>query len=478
MTDHLQFYIDGGWVDATEPRTLEVENPARGEAFARISGGGAKDVDRAVAAARRAWPAFASTSREERLELLGRVVAAYGKRADELAETISREMGAPLWLSKAAQVPAGLGHLAQARSVLESFPFEESRGTTRILREPMGVCAFITPWNWPLNQILCKVAPALAAGCTLGLKPSEVAPLNALILAEILHEADVPAGVFNLVNGDGPGVGQALAAHPDVDMISFTGSTRAGIQVAKAAADSVKRVTQELGGKSPNILLDDVDLEKAVAGGLTACVMNSGQSCNAPTRMLVPESLHDRALEIAKAAAEGVQVGDPFTEGVRIGPVVSEAQWQKVQDLIRRGEEEGAQLVTGGPGRPEGLERGWFVRPTVFGGVRNDMTIAREEIFGPVLSILPYADEEEALRIANDTPYGLCGYVSSGDLERARALARRIRAGGIHINGAGPDFAAPFGGYKQSGNGREWGVFGFEEFLEVKSVAGWEPKGS
>jgi aldehyde dehydrogenase (NAD+) len=473
VQDRLQFYIDGRWVDPTNGRLVDVIDPSTEQPIARIALGSAKDVDLAVAAARRAFETFSRTSREERVALLKAIAAAYQKHYAELAETISKEMGAPLWLSKAAQAATGMGHLAQTIQVLESYEFEESRGTTRIVREPVGVCGLITPWNWPVNQIMCKVAPALAAGCTVVLKPSEVAPLNAMIVADILHEAGVPAGVFNLVNGDGPTVGEAIASHPGIDMVSFTGSTRAGIQVAKAAADTVKRVTQELGGKSANILLDDVDLEATVAAGVNSCVMNSGQSCNAPTRMLVPESLHDRAVEIAKRAAEAVTVGDPAAEGSRIGPVVSEVQWKKIQGLIQKGIDEGAQLVTGGTGRPAGLERGYYVKPTVFAGVRNDMTIAREEIFGPVLSILPYRDEEDAIRIANDTPYGLSGYVSSANPERARRVARRLRTGNVHLNGAHPDFAAPFGGYKQSGNGREWGVFGFEEFLEVKAILGW-----
>jgi aldehyde dehydrogenase (NAD+) len=325
-----------------------------------------------------------------------------------------------------------------------------------------------------VNQIMCKVAPALAAGCTMVLKPSEIAPLNAMIVADVFHEAGVPAGVFNLVNGDGPTVGAAIASHPEIDMVSFTGSTRAGVQVAVAAAPTVKRVAQELGGKSANVVLDDADFQAAVAGGVQGCMMNSGQSCNAPTRMLVPASRHDEAVAIAKAAAANVKVGPASAEGVTIGPVVSELQWKKVQGLIQKGIDEGATLVAGGPGRPAGLERGYFVQPTIFAGVRNDMTIAREEIFGPVLSILPYRDEEEAIRIANDTPYGLSGYVQSGDLDRARRVASRLRTGNVHLNGAGPDFAAPFGGYKQSGNGREWGRFGFEDFLEVKAVFGYE----
>jgi aldehyde dehydrogenase (NAD+) len=474
MQERLQFYIDGRWVDPVEARPFDVIDPSSEEPIAKIALGSAKDVDLAVAAARRAFEGFSQTTREQRVALLEAIVAAYQKRYDELAQTISREMGAPLWLARAAQAATGLGHLTQTLEVLKSYPFEEVRGTTLIRREPIGVCGFITPWNWPVNQIMCKVAPALAAGCTMVLKPTEIAPLNALIVAEILHDAGVPAGVFNLVNGDGPTVGQAIASHPDVDMVSFTGSTRAGIEVARAAAPTVKRVTQELGGKSANVILDDADLAAAVGGGVMGCALNSGQSCNAPTRMLVPASRHDEAVAIAKAAAAGIRVGDPFAEGVRIGPVVSEAQWKKIQGLIQKGIDEGATLVTGGPGRPEGLARGYYVRPTIFANVRNDMAIAREEIFGPVLCILPYRDEEEAVRIANDTAYGLAGYVSSGDPERARRVARRIRAGQIALNGASPDFSAPFGGYKQSGNGREWGVFGFEEFLETKAVLGWQ----
>jgi aldehyde dehydrogenase (NAD+) len=468
-----QFYIDGRWVEPSESRLLDVIDPSTEQSITRIALGGAKDVDLAVAAARRAFETFSQTSREERLALLRRIAASYQKRYADIAKTISQEMGAPFWLSNAAQAATGLGHLNEAIRVLESYEFEELRGTTMIRREPIGVCGFITPWNWPVNQIMCKVAPALAAGCSMVLKPTEVAPLNALIVAEVLHDAGVPAGVFNLVNGDGPTVGQAIASHPGVDLVSFTGSTRAGILVAKAAADTVKRVTQELGGKSANVILDDADLKVAVGGGMMGCAMNSGQSCNAPTRMLVPASLHDQAVAIAKGVAESLTVGPAFAEGVRLGPVVSEAQWQKIQRLIQQGIDEGATLVTGGPGRPAGLERGYFVRPTVFANVRNDMSIAREEIFGPVLSILPYRDEEEAVRIANDTAYGLAGYVSSKNLERARRVACRLRAGQISVNGAAPDFTAPFGGYKQSGNGREWGVFGFEEFLEVKAILGW-----
>jgi len=474
MQERTQFYIDGRWVDPAKPATLDVINPATEAVIGRISLGSAEDVDRAVKAARAAFPAFSQTKKEERLALLQDIARVYMTRYEELARTISEEMGAPFWLAKAAQAATGLGHLNQTIAVLKDYEFSHKQGTTLIVREPVGVCGLITPWNWPVNQIMCKVAPALAAGCTMVLKPTEIAPLNAIILAEILHEAGVPKGVFNLVNGDGPTVGAAIASHPEVDMVSFTGSTRAGVQVAIAAAPTVKRVAQELGGKSANVILDDADLAAAVAGGVQGCSMNSGQSCNAPTRMLVPASRHDEAVAIAKQAVAAVKVGDPFGEGTTIGPVVSEAQWKKIQGLIQKGIDEGATLVAGGVGRPDGLAKGYYVKPTIFANVRNDMTIAREEIFGPVLSILPYRDEEEAIRIANDTPYGLSGYVQSGDLDHARRVAARLRTGNVHLNGAGPDFAAPFGGYKQSGNGREWGAFGFEEFLEVKAMLGYE----
>ncbi len=473
MQEKLQFYIDGAWVDPIEAKTLDVINPATEEPIARIALGSAKDVDVAVVAARKAFATYSQTTREERLALLQSIAASYQKRYDELAQTISLEMGAPLWLSKAAQAATGLGHLTKMIEILQDYPFEEKQGTTLVRHEPIGVCGLITPWNWPVNQIMCKVAPALAAGCTMVLKPTEIAPLNAILIAEILHDAGVPAGVFNLVNGDGPTVGAAISSHPDIDMVSFTGSTRAGIEVARAAAPTVKRVTQELGGKSPNLILDDADLASAIAGGLMSCTMNSGQSCNAPTRMLVPASRHDEAVAIAKATAETLTVGDPGDEGSRLGPVVSEVQWNKIQGLIQAGIDEGATLVTGGTGRPEGIDRGYFVRPTVFANVRNDMTIAREEIFGPVLSIIPYQTEDEAIEIANDTTYGLAGYVSSGNLEHAQEVAKKIRAGQIALNGAPPDFSAPFGGYRQSGNGREWGREGFEEFLETKAIMGW-----
>ncbi len=470
MQEHLKFYIDGEWVDPVEPKTLDVINPSTEEPFAKISMGSAADVDKAVAAAKAAFDSFSKTTVAERVELLGSILAEYTKRYDDIAQVISTEMGAPLWLSKAAQAATGQAHFATIMEILKNYEFEESKGKFVLRKEPVGVCGLITPWNWPINQIACKVGPALAAGCTVILKPSEVAPMNAMILAEVMHEAGVPKGVFNLVNGDGPSVGAAMSAHPDIDMMSFTGSTRAGVEVAKAAAETVKRVAQELGGKSANIILEDADLKAAVAAGVTQCFTNSGQSCNAPTRMLVPAKSHDEALEIAKAAAEGVKPGDPFTEGTTIGPVVSEVQFEKIQNLIQKGIDEGATLVPGGTGRPDGLNVGYFVKPTVFGNVNNDMTIAREEIFGPVLSILPYESEEEAISIANDTPYGLSGYVQSGDVDHAMAVAAQIRSGNIHVNGSGADFGAPFGGYKMSGNGREWGEHGFEEFLEVKAV--------
>ncbi len=475
MQEYLKLYIDGQWVDPVAPKTLDVINPATEEPIGRISLGNAADVDKAVAAARAAFETFSQTSREERLDLLNRIVEVFKTRFDDLANAISAEMGAPLSFAQKAQVPTGIGHFKTAIRVLKDYAFEETRGTTLIRHEPVGVCGLITPWNWPINQITCKVAPALAAGCTMVLKPSEVAPLNAVIFAEILHEAGVPAGVFNLVNGDGPGVGEAMSVHPGIDMMSFTGSTRAGIAVAKAAADTVKRVAQELGGKSANIILEDADFAKAVSRGVFGCMGNSGQSCNAPTRMLVPHSRMDEAMEVAKAAAEKVKVGDPGAEDTTIGPVVSEVQFNKIQSLIEAGIKEGATLVAGGTGRPEGLNRGYYVRPTVFGNVTNGMTIAQEEVFGPVLSLLGYEDEDDAVRIANDSIYGLSGYVSSSDLDHARNVAARLRTGNVHINNAFPDPAAPFGGYKRSGNGREWGVNGFEEFLEVKAVLGAFP---
>src|SRR5262245_16470038 len=431
MKDCREFYIDGKWVKPTEPKDFPVFNPATEEKIATISLGNRADVDKAVAAAKRAFASFSETTVEQRLALLQRIIEVYQSKYEEMATTISEEMGAPLWLSRAAQAAAGLGHFFEMVKVLSTFQFEEAKGSTLMRKEPIGVCGLITPWNWPLNQIACKVAPALAAGCTMVLKPSEIAPLSGYLFAKIMDEAGVPAGVFNLVNGDGPTVGAAISSHPGIDMVSFTGSTRAGVAVAQAAAPTVKRVTQELGGKSANIILDDADVAAAVAAGVQAVVMNTGQSCNAPSRMLVPRARMAAAVAAAKQAADAVKVGDPAAEGVTIGPLASEAQFDKVQRLIKKGIEEGAQLVTGGPGRPEGLKRGYFVRPTVFADVRNDMTIAREEIFGPVLSIIPYENDEDAVRIANDTTYGLSGYVTSGDLERARRIAERIRSGNV-----------------------------------------------
>ena len=475
MKDCRKFYIDGKWVDPAQAHDFEVINPANEQPAATISLGAAADVDRAVRAAKTAFDTYSETTQAQRLELLRRIVQAYQSKMDEMAETISLEMGAPVSLAKKAQAPAGLGHLLEIVKVLERFQFEELTGSTLMRKEPVGVCGLITPWNWPMNQIVCKVAPALAAGCTMVLKPSEIAPLSAYLFAQILHEAGVPAGVFNLVNGDGPTVGAAIASHPDIAMVSFTGSTRAGVAVATAAAPTVKRVTQELGGKSANIILDDADFEKAVRQGVQECFRNSGQSCNAPTRMLVPRSRMAEVIATAKQTAEATKVGDPSAESSAMGPLVSKAQFDKVQRLINNGIEEGAKLVAGGSGRPDGLAKGYFVKPTVFADVRNDMTIAREEIFGPVLAIIPYENEEDAIRIANDTPYGLSGFVTSGDIERARRVARKIRSGNVHVNGARVDFAGSFGGYKQSGNGREWGEAGLEEFLELKSIFGYAP---
>ncbi|MEZ5654197.1 MAG: aldehyde dehydrogenase family protein, partial [Burkholderiaceae bacterium] len=441
----------------------------------RIAIGSSADVDAAVAAAKRAFPGWSQTSREERMALLEKIIAIYKERIPQLAATISSEMGAPIKLANAAQAPAGLGHFMSTLRVLKGFEFDSDNRTTHISYEPVGVCALITPWNWPLNQIACKVAPALAAGCTMVLKPSELAPFNAIELAQILHDAGVPAGVFNLVNGTGPDVGAPMSSHPDVDMVSFTGSTRAGIEVARAAAGTVKRVAQELGGKSANIILDDADVGKAVGRDVFGMCMNSGQSCNAGTRILVPNDRMAEAVEAAKASAAKLRVGDPADEGTQMGPVVSGAQFDKIQGLIEKGISEGAKVEAGGLGRPDGLEHGYFVRPTVFSGVNNQMTIAREEIFGPVVVLIGYDTVDEAVAIANDTPYGLSGYVS-GSPERARDVARRLRTGNVHLNGAPVDPSAPFGGYKQSGNGREWGLHGFEEFLEVKAMLGYNPK--
>jgi aldehyde dehydrogenase (NAD+) len=473
MREYKQFYINGEWVDPVTPRSLDVINPATEEVCAQISLGGEEDVNRAVAAAKAAFESFSRTSRQERIELLESCVEVYQKYYNDIADAIREEMGAPQELAAGAQAFCGMGHLQEAAKILKTFEFEEDLGEHRVFKEAIGVCGLITPWNWPVNQISCKVAPALAVGCTVVLKPSEVAPLSGYLFSQVMHEAGVPPGVFNMVNGDGPGVGTALSKHPDVDMMSFTGSTRAGSLVAQNAAPTVKRVTQELGGKSPNIVLDDADLEAAVTRGVMHMYQNTGQSCNAPSRMLVPAAKLEQAEAIAAQVTESVVTGDPAAEGTTMGPVVSEVQFNKIQGLIEKGVEEGARLVTGGPGRPDGIDRGYFVRPTVFSGANNEMTIAREEIFGPVLTMIPYESEEEAIRVANDTPYGLAGYVQSEDIDHARKVASRIRAGNVHINGAAGGFDVPFGGYKQSGNGREWGHHGFTDFLEIKAVEGY-----
>jgi len=473
VREYLKFYIDGQWVDPVEPRTLDVENPATEQVSGKISLGSAADVDNAVTAARRAFASWSQSSREERLDLMQAILAEYRERTGELADAVTEEMGAPASLASGPQVQLGLGHLVTAIDVLKNFQFEEQHGATLLVKEPIGVCGLITPWNWPLNQIAVKVYPALATGCAMILKPSEVAPYSAYIFTEILEAAGVPAGVYNLVNGDGAGVGVALASHPDIDMVSFTGSTRAGVDVAKNAAPTVKRVTQELGGKSPNVVLDDSDFANSVRSGVVNMMLNSGQSCNAPSRMLVPSLRMEEAIAVARAAAEQVAVGDPSNSDA-IGPVASKAQFDKVQRLIQKGIDEGATVVAGGAGRPEGLDKGYYVRPTVFAGVTNDMTIAREEIFGPVLCMLGYDDIDQAIEIANDTEYGLAGFVSGADLDKARAVARKIRAGWVTINHAF-DMNAPFGGYKKSGNGREWSDFGFDEYLEIKSTLGYAP---
>ena len=468
----LKYFIGGSWVAPTSGTTIDVINPATEQPFATIALGEQADVDKAVAAARAAFPAFSATSREERLALLEKIAAIYKRRFTEMGETISREMGAPLPFATRFQAGAGMGHFRTMHGILKSYAFEEQHGATEILREPIGVIGMITPWNWPANQISCKVAAAIAAGCTMVLKPSEVAPFSAILIAEMLEEAGVPAGVFNLVHGDRV-VGQAMAEHPGIDCMSFTGSTGAGIDVAIRAAPTVKRVGQELGGKSANILLDDVDWTKMVTEGVNLCFRNSGQSCNSPTRMLVPAEKMAEVAAIAKTVAESIKVGDPAAADSDMGPVVSDVQWGKIQNLIESGIAEGATLVTGGPGKPQGLEQGYYVRPTVFADVKPDMRIAREEVFGPVLSIIGYADEADAVRIANDHAFGLAGYVNSSDINRAKSVARQIRAGMVTVNMAVADPSAPFGGYRQSGNGREWGEAGLEEYLEVKAVMGW-----
>lgn len=475
MREYMKFYIDGEWVDPVTPKSLDVINPATEAVSGHISAGSAADVDKAVAAARKAFETYSQTTREERIDLLQRVLAEYQKRFPDVAAAITEEMGAPVSLAQRAQAPIGMAHIATGIEVLKNYKFEEDRGPTRIVKEPIGVCGLITPWNWPINQIACKVVPALATGCTMVLKPSEESPYSAIIWAEVMHAAGVPKGVFNLVNGTGPEVGAAISSHPGIDMVSFTGSTRAGIEVAKAAATTVKRVAQELGGKSPNIILDDADFKSAVGGGVRTVMNNSGQSCNAPTRMLVPSKRMGEAIAIAKEAAESTTVGDP-NGNAQLGPVVNKTQWDKIQGLIQAGIDEGATLVAGGVGRPEGLDKGYYVKPTVFANVTNEMTIAKQEIFGPVVSILGYETVDQAVEIGNDTEYGLAAYISGTDMNAVRAVASKLRAGQVSINGGGGDMTAPFGGYKMSGNGREWGDHGFTEYLELKAVLGYTPK--
>ncbi|MBD62896.1 MAG: aldehyde dehydrogenase family protein [Gammaproteobacteria bacterium] len=472
MKEMHKFYINGKWVDPLGSDTIDVINPSDESVIGSVSAGTKEDIDLAVAAANEAFKSFGLSSKEERISLLENIIKEYEKRSEELAKTISQEMGAPLWLSNVAQVTSGLSHFKDTLEVLKSFEFEKSENEYIIRKEPIGVIGMITPWNWPMNQMCTKVASAIASGCTMVLKPSEITPFCGIIFAEILDAAKVPSGVFNLVNGMGPIAGAALSEHKDIDMMHFTGSTRAGVAVAIASASTVKRVAQELGGKSANIILDDANIEKAVAAGANHCFMNTGQSCNAPTRMLVSSKNYDKAVETAIDVANSTVVGSPEDEGVKIGPISNKVQYEKVQRLIQIGIDEGARLVAGGLGRPDGLLKGYFARPTVFADVTNDMTIAREEIFGPVLSILKYESEDEAIDIANDTDYGLAGYVQSGDEDHAKDVARKIRAGQISINRGNTGPAAPFGGFKTSGNGREHGLSGLEECLETKAILG------
>jgi len=476
MQDTTKHYINGQWVISIDGREMPVENPSTEKKIATITLGGVADVDMAVAAAKDAFPSWAATNPSERIAALEQLMEVYKTRAEDMAQAISREIGAPITLAKTAQVGSGAGHLKNTIRTAKAFVFERPLGDhapgDMIIHDPVGVCALITPWNWPMNQVMLKVAPALAAGCTVVLKPSELSPLSAILLAEMIDEADFPPGIFNLVNGDGAGVGAHLTAHPDVDMVSFTGSTRAGVAISKAAADTVKRVSLELGGKGANIIFADAD-EKAVTRGIRHCLNNSGQSCNAPTRMLVERAIYEHAVETARTVAEKTEVGPANIEGRQIGPVVSKVQLNKIQFLIKRGIDEGAKLIAGGLGRPDGLNRGYFVRPTIFADVTQDMTIWREEIFGPVLCITPFDCEEEAINLANDTSYGLTNYVQTSNKARARRVARQLRSGMVEMNGKFSGAGSPFGGMKQSGNGREGGAWGLEEFLEVKAVSDW-----
>lgn len=472
MKDLRNFYINGQWIAPVQSNDLEVENPATEQPVATISMGTAVDVDQAVAAAKAAFQVYSKYTVEERIALLEKLLQCYLDRYDEMAVAISLEMGSPITFAVEEQADCGSGHISATLAALKQYQFEQQVGSTRVVKEPIGVCGFITPWNWPINQIACKVAPALATGCTMVLKPSEIAPISGYLFTQIMDQAGFPQGVYNMVNGSGAEVGSAISSHPDIDMVSFTGSTRAGILVAKAAADGVKRVTQELGGKSPNIIFEDADLQRAVSYGVNNMMSNTGQSCNAPSRMLVHSSVYDQAVQIAVQTVDQITVDDPAKEGSHIGPLSSRIQFDKVQALIQTGIDEGAQLVAGGLGKPEGLESGYFCKPTIFAGVNNQMTIAREEIFGPVLTMIPFDTEQEAIEIANDTEYGLAAYFSTSDNERAQRVAGELRAGMVRLNGASHGYAAPFGGYKQSGNGREWGEFGFDDFLEIKAVTG------
>ena len=474
MIEKREFYIGGEWVQPAEAKDQTVINPATEEPVAVISLGSAADVDRAVAAAKAAFETWSQTSVADRVALLARIIEIYERRSTEMDLAISLEMGAPIDFAREQQTPAGTGHLQATLDALKAHQFERPspRGGSLLRDEPIGVCGLITPWNWPINQIAAKVAPALAAGCTMVLKPSEIAPLSGLLFAEILAEAGCPAGVFNLVNGDGPGVGEALSQHPDVDMMSFTGSTRAGISVSRNAAETVKRVALELGGKSPNLLFADADLETAIRFSVESCFSNSGQSCDAPTRLLVERSVYEDAVALAGSIAKDVKVGDPSQEGDHIGPVISELQYERIQGHIERGIADGARVVSGGAGKPAGFETGYYVQPTIFADVTNQSHVARQEIFGPVLVMIPFETEEDAIEMANDTPYGLAAYVQTGDTVRAKRVSRKLRAGSVYINGVSPDWDVPFGGYKQSGNGREYGEFGLEDFLELKAITG------
>ncbi|AGA64831.1 Aldehyde dehydrogenase [Liberibacter crescens BT-1] len=470
---NLQFFIDGAWRMPSTFQRLAVTDPSTEDIFLEIAMGNKEDIDYAISSARKAFPIFSNTSVNDRLELIKRILVIYEQRSEDLAQAVSQEMGAPLYFSRESQVDAGRRHLETMIAVLENFQFFERRGKTMVMKEPIGVCALITPWNWPLNQIVCKVIPALAAGCSMVLKPSEFSPLSALVFAEIMEEAGTPKGVFNLVNGSGSVVGQVMAQHPEVDMVSFTGSRRAGVEVARAASDTVKRVVQELGGKSSYIILPDADFKRSVGQCIQSCFSNSGQSCDAPTRMLVLEGHHGEAVEIAVAEASRFKVGNPYKQGTVLGPVANHMQFEKVQSFIKSGIDEGACLAIGGVGRPKGLERGYYVQPTIFGNVSCDMAIAREEIFGPVLSIIPYKNEDHAIDIAHDSLYGLAAYVQSEDIVHARQVAKRLRAGSVYINNPDWDLYAPFGGYKQSGNGRECADWGLESFLEIKAMIGY-----